>query len=65
MILNTADEILVDYFYRGLIKFYDVPYYIYKALDKLAAAEFHNTPESIRETDARCRSYLLSCLSGR
>ena len=65
VILNAADEILVDYFYRGLIKFYDVPYYIYKALDKLAAAEFHNTPESIRETDARCRSYLLSCLSGR
>ena len=65
VILNAADEILADSFYRGLIKFYDVPYYIYKALDKLAAEDFQSTPECIRETDARCRSYLLSCLSGR
>ena len=65
VILNAADEILADSFYRGLIKFYDVPYYIYKALDKLAAEDFQSTPECIRETDARCRSYLVSCLSAR
>ena len=65
VILNAADEVLVDYFYRGLIKFYDVPYYICKAVDKLAARDFQLTPECIRETDARCREYLISCLPGR
>lgn len=65
VILNAADEVLVDYFYRGLIKFYDVPYYICKAVDKLAARDFQLTPEGIRETDARCREYLISCLPGR
>ena len=65
VILNAADEVLVDYFYRGLIKFYDVPYYICKAVDKLAARDFQFTPECIRETDARCREYLISCLPGR
>ena len=65
VILNAADEVLVDYFYRELIKFYDVPYYICKAVDKLAARDFQLTPECIRETDARCREYLISCLPGR
>ena len=65
VILNTADEVLVDYFYRGLIKFYDVPYYIYKAVDNLAGADFDFSPEAIRDMDARCRSYLKGCLPGR
>lgn len=65
VILNAADEVLVDYFYRGLIKFYDVPYYIYKAVDNLAGADFDFSPEAIRDMDARCRSYLKGCLPGR
>ena len=65
VILNAADEIAVDYFYRGLIKFYDVPYYINKALDKLCGGEFDGSPQAIRETDARCRKYLESCLARR
>lgn len=65
VILNAADEVLVDYFYRGLIKFYDVPYYISKAVDELSGVDFDGSPEAIRSTDARCRKYLDGCLSRR
>ena len=60
-ILNAADEILVDYFCRGLIKFYDISYYINKSIDYVGAKSLGNGIDAVLEADKITRSYLIDC----
>ncbi|MDE6551001.1 MAG: 1-deoxy-D-xylulose-5-phosphate reductoisomerase [Clostridia bacterium] len=60
-ILNAADEILVDYFCRGLIKFYDISYYINKSIDYVGGKSFDSGIDAVLEADKITRSYLIDC----
>lgn len=56
-ILNAANEIAVDKFLRGKIKFTSIPSFIYKALDKI---ENHKSPDlvTIYECDRVTREFV-------
>jgi 1-deoxy-D-xylulose-5-phosphate reductoisomerase len=58
-ILNAANEIAVDKFLKGFIRFSDIPKLINKALDKI---ENHSNPdiETIIECDKLTREFLLN-----
>lgn len=53
VVMNAANEILVRYYADGIIKFYDIPYYILRALDELAAHASADTAEQILSLHAR------------
>jgi 1-deoxy-D-xylulose-5-phosphate reductoisomerase len=57
-ILNAANEIAVDKFLKGIIKFTRIPYLINKALEKI---ENHKSPdlETIYECDKQTREFVL------
>ncbi len=57
-ILNAANEIAVDKFLKGLIKFSNIPKLIYKALEKI---ENHKAPDvqTIFECDRETREFVL------
>jgi len=57
-ILNAANEIAVDKFLKGIIKFTNIPKLIYKALEKI---ENHKEPDiyTIFNCDKETREYVL------
>ena len=55
--LNAANEVLVEMFLKGLIKYLDIPYYIEETLGSFAV-EGIVCPESIIDCDARVRRFV-------
>lgn len=56
-VLNSCNEVLVAKFLNDEIGFYDIPYYIQKAMDKHEAVE-NATLENILEIDLWARNYI-------
>ena len=58
-ILNAANEIAVKRFAQRQIKFYDIPYYIKRALDKFSEGGRSLTePEEVLETDEKVKKFV-------
>lgn len=54
-VMNAANEILVQAYLKDLIKFYDIPYYINKALDEIDLSN-ELSLESIIDADLKTRN---------
>lgn len=57
-ILNAANEIAVDRFAKRQIKFYDIPYYIKRALDKFCNAKTFEDLDEVLETDGKVKKFV-------
>ena len=57
VVLNAANEVLVEMFLKGLIKYLDIPYYIERTLGEFCV-EGIVCPESIVDCDKRVREYV-------
>ena len=57
VVLNGANEVLVQMFIDGLIKYLDIPYYIERTLDEFAVDGIV-CPESIIDCDRRVRAFV-------
>ncbi|MDE5618009.1 MAG: 1-deoxy-D-xylulose-5-phosphate reductoisomerase, partial [Clostridia bacterium] len=63
--LNAADEILTDYFYRGIIKYYDISYYINKSIEYIDVISNGKDIDAILHSDRATREYLRELLYKR
>ena len=61
IVLNAADEILVDYFLNGKIKYTEIPKYVEIMLNKHKPIEI-NSIEQVLELDKNVREELISLL---
>ncbi len=57
-VLNAANEIAVERFAKRQIKFYDIPYYIKRALDAFCDAKEFAELDEVLETDSKVKKYV-------
>ena len=60
IIMNGANEILVKAYLDNKIKFYDIPYYVQRALDKFYQGQRIESEAQIYNVDDEVRKYILS-----
>ncbi len=65
VIMNAANEILVKAYLDNKIKFYDIPYYIRKALDAYYSGQRITEEEQIYEIDAKVRTFVQDLIDKR
>ena len=58
VIMNAANEILVKAYLDNKINFYDIPYYIRRALDKFYQGQRIENEEQIYDVDIKVREYV-------
>lgn len=62
-VLNAANEIAVDRFAKRQIKFYDIPYYIKRALDKFSdGGKPFDKLEDVLDTDEKVKSFVADVI---
>ncbi len=57
-VLNAANEIAVDRFAKRQIKFYDIPYYIKRALDRFADKKTFDCLDEVLLVDEKVKTYV-------
>ncbi|MDE5654701.1 MAG: 1-deoxy-D-xylulose-5-phosphate reductoisomerase [Clostridia bacterium] len=62
VIMNSANEILVKAYLDNKIKFYDIPYYIRRALDKFYQGQRIESEAQIYCVDGEVRQYVLKLI---
>ncbi|WP_090553274.1 1-deoxy-D-xylulose-5-phosphate reductoisomerase [Natronincola ferrireducens] len=58
-VLNAANEMLVDYFLKDKVNFYDIPYYIEKAMEKHRPFSYQSV-EELLEVEAWVRAWIIN-----
>lgn len=65
VIMNAANEVLVKAYLDNKIGFYDIPYYIEKALKEFYHGERVTDEKNICDTDEKVRAYVLNLMKSR
>ena len=61
-VLNAANEVAVDRFAKRQIKFYDIPYYIKRALDAFCDPKDFADLEEVLATDSKVKKYVADVI---
>lgn len=61
-VLNAANEVAVDRFAKRQIKFYDIPYYIKRALDAFCDAKPFAELDEVLRTDSKVKKYVADII---
>ena len=61
-VLNAANEVAVARFAQRQIKFYDIPYYIKRALDKFFDAKPLKDLEGVLGTDEKVKKFVADVI---
>lgn len=64
-VMNAANEALVPFFVQGCIKFYDIPYYIERALDSLCGVSNIASEQDLVDLHRRTISYINQSVRDR
>lgn len=61
-VLNAANEVVVDRFAKRQIKFFDIPYYIKRALDVFCDKKSFENLGEVLETDSKVKKYVADVI---